>query len=242
MIPEIMSQEELDPSANPSPENQSSAPQIIPNTPLPDPASWEHVVIALSPQKQEQLMKGIEHVESEEPRLSTWPIIARAISTALLSTPSGLYVQSSMQLHRKDFLLFTRTDSKRRDGTGGILEMHISNNHQGATWQGHWQQARPTIAHFLKESKLLSKTAFHIAWTDIGNSIQSFPKGGGKGRGKSRGQGSGDGRGKGSGDGRGKGSGDGRGKSSGKGRGRGRGKGRKEGRGEGRGEGKQNRR
>jgi hypothetical protein len=79
MMPVIMSQKEPDLLANPSPKNQSPAPQIIPNTPLPDPASWEHIVIALSPQKQAQLLKGIEHTLSERPQLSTWPIIANAL-------------------------------------------------------------------------------------------------------------------------------------------------------------------
>jgi hypothetical protein len=152
-MPEIMSQGEPGPSPNLSPENQSSAPEIIPNTPIPDPASWEHIVIALSPQKQEQLLKGVEHRQSEVSHLSTWSIIGNALSTALLSTPAGLYVQSSMKLHRKDFLLLTRTDATRKDGTGGILEMHISNKLPGAAWQGHWQEARPTIAHFVRQSQ-----------------------------------------------------------------------------------------
>ncbi|KAI9904995.1 hypothetical protein N3K66_001524 [Trichothecium roseum] len=174
-----MSQEEPGSPPNPSPKKkQSSAtapspPEIIPNTPLPDPASWEHVVVALSAKKQGQLLKGTGHDDNAgqqpglPPYLSAWPIIAKALSAALLSRSDGLYVQSSMEVHRKDFLLFTRTDAVRKDGTGGILEMHIANTLPAAapasdsdaaaaaaaapSWQGHWQEARPTIVHFVKQ-------------------------------------------------------------------------------------------
>ena len=177
-MPEMMPQEEPVSPSNPSPEKKQSsaaatAPHIIPNTPLPDPASWEHVVVALSTKKQGQLLKGTGHDDNAgqqpglPPYLSAWPIIAKALSVALLSRPDGLYVQSGMEVHRKDFLLFTRTDAVRKDGTGGILEMHIANTLPAAapvsasdaadaatlpSWQGHWQEARPTIVHFVKQS------------------------------------------------------------------------------------------
>jgi hypothetical protein len=77
-----------------------------------------------------------------------------------------------MELHRKDFLLFTCTDAARKNGTGGILEMHISNDLPGAAWQGHWQEARPAIAHFVREKKQ-ARRAFYIAYAEDGHSTNS---------------------------------------------------------------------
>ena len=141
------------PQDDASPAIHGSVSLIISNTPVPDSANWQHVVVALSPMKQEQIMQGIGRTHSEESRLSTWSVVGNALSTALLSTSAGLYVQSRMKLHRKDFLLFTRTrtNAAREDGSGGILEIDFSNKLQGSTWQGHWQHARPSITHFVKQ-------------------------------------------------------------------------------------------
>lgn len=146
-----MSQDEQDTQTNHQPENHESISLVVSNIPIPDIASWEHVVVALSPRKQEQIMNGMGRLHSEECRVSTWLVVRDALSTALFSDPAGLYVQSSMELHRKDFLLFTRTNASRKDGTGGVLEVDFSNKLQGATWQGHWQEARPALACFVRD-------------------------------------------------------------------------------------------
>ena len=95
-------------------------------------------------------MDGLGRLHSEESRFSTWSVIGEAVSRALLSESAGLYLQSAMKLHHKDFLLFTRTEATRDDATAGILEVDFVQKIKGAEWQGHWQEARPTLAHFVR--------------------------------------------------------------------------------------------
>ncbi|KAI1506408.1 hypothetical protein F5X99DRAFT_2063 [Biscogniauxia marginata] len=147
-----MSQENLHTPAASSLETYYSVSLVLSDAPLPNPASWEHVVVSLSSRQQEQIMNGIGRSHSDESPFSTWSVIGEALSMALLSESAGLYVQSTMKLHRKDFLLFARTKAAREDGTGGIIEVEFLQKLKGAEWQGHWQEARPTLAHFVRNS------------------------------------------------------------------------------------------
>ncbi|OIW34376.1 hypothetical protein CONLIGDRAFT_2179 [Coniochaeta ligniaria NRRL 30616] len=151
-----MSQENLHTPVGSSAEARSSVSLILSNTPLPNPASWEHVVVSLSSRKQEQIMDGIGRSHSEESPFSTWSIVGEALSMALLSESAGLYVQSTLKLHRKDFLLFTRKGAAHEDGTAGILEVDFLQKLKGDEWQGHWQEARPTLAHFVRDCSFIS--------------------------------------------------------------------------------------
>lgn len=136
-----------------SPESTHPVSLVFPETPVPNPATWKHVVLSLSPRKQEQIMDGVGRSHSEEFRFSTWSVVGEALSQALLSESAGLYVQSTLKLHRKDFLLFTRTkEAAPEDGTaGGIIEVDFVQRLKNDEWQGHWQEARPTLVHFVRQ-------------------------------------------------------------------------------------------
>ncbi|KAM3516475.1 hypothetical protein NHJ13051_009877 [Beauveria bassiana] len=125
---------------------------ILSNASLPDPASWEHVLVALSSSKQDQIMRGIGRSHSEASRFSTWSVIGESLSMALISESAALYMQLTMTLHRKDFLLFKRKTAANTTGTAGIIEVDFTQKLEATRWQGHWQNARPTLAHFVRQS------------------------------------------------------------------------------------------
>ncbi|PTB70922.1 hypothetical protein BBK36DRAFT_782 [Trichoderma citrinoviride] len=147
-----MSHEKLQTPAASSPATSHSVSLILSDVLPPNPGSWKHAVVSLSSRKQEHIMDGLGRLHSEESRFSTWSVIGEAVSRALLSESAGLYLQSAMKLHHKDFLLFTRTAATGDDATAGILEVDFVQKIKGAEWQGHWQEARPTLAHFVRNS------------------------------------------------------------------------------------------
>lgn len=131
------------------------------NDQLPSAASWKHLVTSLSSQQQQQIMDGIGRLHSEESPFPTWFAVGEALSTALLSDPSSVNVQSSMKLDEKDYVLFTRnanslgssTSANASGAPGGtklILEVELLQKLEGGVWQAHWQEARPTMAQFVK--------------------------------------------------------------------------------------------
>ena len=105
-------------------------------------------------------MESIGRLHSEESCFSTWSVVGEALSNALLPEPDGLYLQSTTKIHRKDFLLFTRKNDARADGTRGILEIDFTQKLEEAKWQCHWQQARPQFVHVVKTCKLSTRTGF----------------------------------------------------------------------------------
>jgi hypothetical protein len=117
---------------------------------LPDPATWEHIVVSLSSRKQRQIMEGLGGSHSEASRFATWSVVGRALSACLLSDEDGLYIQSTTRILRRDFLLFARTEGTGEGGTRGIIEVDFTQRLEPALWQTHWQRARPRLARHVK--------------------------------------------------------------------------------------------
>lgn len=147
-------------------------------TPIPNPASWKHVVVSLSPRKQQQIMAGIGRLHSVDSPFPTWSVVGEALSTALLFESAGLHVVFSMKLHQKDVLLFTRNNSPGMstgagassaalEKTGRILDVDFVKRLEGAVWEAHWQEARPTLAHFVRGCACIH---FNIKMLSLGES------------------------------------------------------------------------
>lgn len=143
--------------SSPSAELKRSLSLRFSNYILPDPATWEHVIVSLSSRKQRQIMEGLGGSHSEASRFATWSVVGRALSISLLSEEDGLYIQSTTRILRRDFLLFARTNAAGEDGTRGIIEVDFTQRHEPAQWQTHWQKARPQLARHVKTCRWTSR-------------------------------------------------------------------------------------
>lgn len=157
-----MSEENPQTSISTPTETGDSVTLVLSNAPPPDPESWEHVVVSLSSRKQDQIMSSVRRSHSEASPFGTWSVIGEALSTVLLAVSAGLYMQSTMKVHNKDFLLFKQTKTASEEGTKGIIEVDFTQKLESSRWQGHWQIARPTLAHFVKNSE--SRPNIAITW------------------------------------------------------------------------------
>lgn len=82
-------------------------------------------------------MEGIGRSHSPETCFSTWATIGETLSNTLLSEPDALYIHSTTQVMRKDFLLFTLKKNVAGDGTRGIIEVDFTQKLAANRWEGH---------------------------------------------------------------------------------------------------------
>ncbi|CAH0026941.1 unnamed protein product [Clonostachys rhizophaga] len=146
----------MEKSDNPSPETQSaSEPQTsvslkFTNKSLPNPTDWEHIILSFRPIKLEKIMKSVGKSHSEETRSQTWSVVGEALSNSLLYALAGVYMQMTTVLFGKQYFLFIRRGIKRADGTGGILEVKIKQQHEGSEWEARWRVARPHVTNYVR--------------------------------------------------------------------------------------------
>ncbi|MCJ1405059.1 hypothetical protein MMC11_008285 [Xylographa trunciseda] len=108
-----------------------------------------YVVVALSQQKQAQIMKTVGQVHCHNQPFPTWSLLGQALSKALFTELGLLRLKSTMELHQKDYLLFERdfdgefvNTSDTAEATEYILEVDFGKLHD-SEWLGYWKPARP---------------------------------------------------------------------------------------------------
>lgn len=109
-----------------------------------------YVVVALSQRKQIQIMSTVGKVHREDQPFPTWSLVGQALSEALFNGQGHLKLKSTMEMHRRDYLLFERIfegSCMRKSSTASdsILEIDFGSQLDGFTWLGYWKIARPVV-------------------------------------------------------------------------------------------------
>ncbi len=123
-----------------------------------------YIVVALSQRKQSQIMKTVGQVHCENQPFPTWSLVGQALSEALFNEQGRLRLKSTMELHRKDYLLFERdfeggcvSKSRTAPVTESILEIDFGRQSDCSTWRGYWTLARPVVKKPVRNGWYLSE-------------------------------------------------------------------------------------
>lgn len=116
-----------------------------------------YVVVALSQRKQSQIMSTVGKSHCENQPFPTWNLVGQALSEALFNGQGHLKLKSTMDMHRRDYLLFERIFEGRRISksstapvTQSILEVDFGRQ-LDCMWLGYWKRARPVVEKLVRE-------------------------------------------------------------------------------------------
>jgi hypothetical protein len=113
-----------------------------------------YIVVALSQRKQSRLMETVGQVHCSNQPFPTWGLVGQALSKAFFNVPGRLGLKSTMELHRKNYLLFEQDfDSESVNTatvTDSVLEVYFEKR-LDRRWLCYWRPARPVVVKFVKD-------------------------------------------------------------------------------------------
>jgi len=104
-------------------------------------------------------METVGQVHCHNQPFNTWSLLSQALSNAFFTEPGRLRLKSTMELHRKDYLLFEQVFDGGSVNTSGaamvtesILEVDFGKQSDHLAWLGYWKTARPVVIGFVQNS------------------------------------------------------------------------------------------
>jgi hypothetical protein len=123
---------------------------------LPFDDQHSYFVVGLSQKTQNNLMKAAGHVHSLDQPFPTWNLISQILSSALFAQSDSLQLKSSMELHRKDYLLFEKRNSTATVIHETIVEVIIGTQVNSTTWEGSLKIASEVVQCLVRQSMYTS--------------------------------------------------------------------------------------
>ena len=128
--------------------------QIKSTVPFDDQHSY--FVVGLSQKTQNKMMKAAGHVHSLDQPFPTWNLISQILSSALFAQSDSLQLKSSMELHRKDYLLFEKRNSTATVIHETIVEVIIGTQVNSTTWEGSLKIGSEVVQCLVRQSMYTS--------------------------------------------------------------------------------------
>lgn len=111
-----------------------------------------YFVVVLSQKTQINLMKAAGKVHSLDQPIPTWNLISQIVSSALFTQSDRLHLKSSMELQRKDYLLFEKRNSSPISIHEPIIEVIIGPQVDDITWEGYLKVASKVVEGLVRQS------------------------------------------------------------------------------------------
>jgi hypothetical protein len=124
--------------------------QIKSTVPFDD--QYSYFVIGLSQKTQNKMTKAAGHVYSPDQPFPIWDLISQILSSALFAQSDSLQLKSSMELYRKDYLLFEKRNSTATVIHETIVEVIIGTQVNSTIWEGSLKIASEVVQYLVRQS------------------------------------------------------------------------------------------